>query len=214
MTTKGNLVKYTEDAFYCLYGMDGYGNTYEGGSYNSPDYGGLVYDYNVVNGKVEKGGADYFSAMLGVPKYQDIYTGDLRYFVRDEFKIEDANLFLSEDGIHLVYDAVKDSNDFKDITSLSNDYSLSTTLFGIVDSYYGLQFSEYAWDHEATGKITYDEKSMTATFLYKNVNIGATASYDYEATISLYDIGTTKIEGIAELIASDLAALEEATPNE
>lgn len=206
MTTKGNVIKFTEDAFYWLYGVDGYGNQYEGGSYNSPD--GFVYDFSVTGGKVEKGNPDYFSAMLGVPKYQDIYSGDLRYFVKDEFKIEDANLELSIDGSYLVYDALKDENDFKDIMSLSDDHSLSSTIFGIVDSSYGSQFVEYNRDFDATGAITYDEKSMTAKFKYKQINIGETACYDYEATFILSDIGTTEILGIADLIAADKAAIE------
>lgn len=206
MAIKGNVAKYTKDAFYCLYGVDGAGNEYEGGSYNSPD--GFVHDYDVTDGVAIKGQVDYYSYMLGVPTYEDIYTGDLRYFVRDEFKVEDANLTLSEDCSHLVYDATKDKNDFRDMTMYDSDFSFATTLFGIVDSFYGLQFSDYGWDLDAKGEVIYDENSMTATFHYVDIPIGYTAIYDYEATITLKDIGTTVIDGIDALIAADKAELE------
>lgn len=208
MTTKGNVIKYTNDAFYWKYGVDGYGNSYEGGSYNSPD--GYVYDYNVENGKTVKGNVDYFSAYTNTPHYQELYTNDLRYFVRDEFKVLDANLKLSDDGTSLIYNANDDSNDFKNAsTSLSTDWSLSSTLFMIVDSFYSEQFVDYRYDIDATGTITYDDQGMVSKFLYKNVSIAETACYNYEATFTLSDIGTTEIAGIPELIKADQAALDQ-----
>ena len=203
MAIKGNLIKYTNDAFYWKYGVDGNNQTYEGGSYNSPLYGGSVWDYNIVDGKAVRGNPDYFDSYLGVGDYKKIYTADLTYFVRDEFKVEDSNLTLSEDKSALLYDATKDMNGFRDKDYYNSDYSLPITLWGIVDSAYALQFFDYSWDLDTTGKISYSDKGLKGVFMFNEIAIGTSKTYNYEMTVTISDIGSTIIDGIDELIAAD-----------
>lgn len=207
MAIKGNLVKYTQDAFYWKYGLDGYGNEYEGGSYNSPFNGGSVWDYNIVDGKAVQGSPDYFDGWLHLGDYKLIYSSDLSYFMRDEFKVEDSNLSLSEDKSKLLYDASKDQNNITDKSEYNEDYSIPITLWGIADAFYALQFFDYGYDLTATGFIVYDDSGFNGSFIFEGVNIVSGATYDYEMNIEIRDIGTTVIDGIDELIAADKAAM-------
>ena len=205
MAEKGNQVKYTWDAFYWKYGVDGYGNLYEGGSYNSPLDGGSVWDYNIVDGKAQKGSPDYIDGWLHYGDYKKIYTSDLSFFINDEFKVEDSNLTLSEDKSCLLYDATKDENNFRDMGEYDSDFSLPITIWGIVDSSYALQFSDYGNSETAKGTIKYDDEGFTGTFTFEDVAISLATEefYTYEATLKIYDIGTTVIDGIDDLIAAD-----------
>lgn len=210
MAIKGNLVKYTNDAFYWKYGQDGYGNPYEGGSYNSPLNGGSVWNYDIIDGKAVQGDPDSYDGWLGYGDYKKLYTSDLSFFMRDEFKVEDSNLVLSEDNSKLLYDATKDNNNFKDKSDYYNDdYSIPITIWGICDSTYAMQFYDYGWDLDTTGEITYDENGFVGKFLYPDIAIGTSKAYDYEITLTISDIGTTVIEGIDDLIAADLASMGE-----
>lgn len=200
---KGNQVKYMEEAFYVKYGVTGDGTTYEGGSYNSPLGGGSVWDYDIVDGKAVRGMPDYFDGYLGYGDYKAYYTSDLTFFMRDEFKVEDSNLTLKADKSALVYDALKDQNDFRNKSQYNTDYSIPITLWGIIDSTYALQFFDYAYDLSTKGEIVFDDHSLTGTFIFENVYLSAETYFDYEATFTIRDIGTTVIDGIAELIAQD-----------
>ena len=207
LVTKGNILKITEDAFYWKYGLDGNGNTYEGGSYNSPD--GYFYDYNVVNGQAVKGSVDYYSAMLGWSDYKMMYSSDLSFFVDDEFKIEDSHLALSDTYDALVYNAKNDTNAFRDDTLYDYDYSFPLALFTAVDTFYSEQMITLGLDEKCTGKITYDEDSIHCEFLFPGLSVDAENSFDYKAIFDITDPGTTIIPGIAELIAADKEALGE-----
>ncbi len=138
-----------------------------------------------------------------------LYTSDLSFFIRDEFKVEDSNLTLSDDKSALLYDATKDANNFRDKSEHNSDYSLPITLWGIIDSSYALQFFDFGWNEDVTGTIFYDDYGFTGKFTFKDVAIGTAKTYDYEAIFTIADIGTTVIDGIDELIASDLESMGE-----
>lgn len=206
LVTKGNLLKITQDAFYWKYGLDGYGNVYEGGSYNSPD--GYFYDYDIVNGQAVKGSVDYYSAMLGWSDYKMMYSSDLSFFVEDEFKVEDSHLELNETYDALVYDAKKDENEFREDSLYDFDYSIPLALFTAVDSFYSEQMITLGLDEKCTGTIVYEEDRIHCEFVFPGLSVDATHSFDYKAIFDITDPGTTVIPGIAELIAADREALE------
>lgn len=109
---------------------------YEGDVYDSPLYDGKVFNYDVINGQVTQGYPDYYSFALSISDYKKIYDEDLSIFLSDEFKVEDSNLTLNEDCSALLYDTKKDQNNYRDISALSVDYSLTMALFYSIDSFY------------------------------------------------------------------------------
>ncbi len=204
LVTKGNLAKYTEEAYYIQYGATADGLVYEGGSYNSPD--GIVYDYDMVNGAPVKGAPDYYSYYTGIGDYKELYTNDLRYMTEDEFKIEDSNLELSEEGT-LLYDAKKDGNDIASDSSYGNDYSFPMCVLDTVEGFYAGQFLESGVYLSSYGEISYDEEGMVLEIVFPDVWVTYDLSVDYRATMTVKDIGTTEIPGIDDLIAADEALL-------
>ena len=211
--TKGNLAKYTNEGFYVKYGVDSEGTMYEGGVYNSPLYDGKVFNYDVINGQVTQGYPDYYSFALNISDYKEIYDEDLSIFMRDEFKVEDSNLTLNEDCSALLYDAKKDQNNYRDISALSVDYSLPMALFYSIDSYYCAEFMDKGFFFDCTAEITYDETELTCIVSFKDLNLGLSTNndyliYDYQATFRVYDIGSTVIDGLLEMIEAEKNSLE------
>ena len=211
--TKGNLAKYTNEGFYVKYGVDTEGTMYEGGVYNSPLYDGKVFNYDVINGQVTQGYPDYYSFALNISDYKDIYNQDLSIFMRDEFKVEDSNLILNEDCSALLYDTKKDQNNYRDISALSVDYSLPMALFYSIDSYYCSEFIDKGFFFDCTADIIYDEIGLTCVVSFKDLNLGLSTTndylvYDYQATFRVYDVGSTVIDGLLEMIEAEKNSLE------
>ena len=94
-------------------------------------------------------------------------------------------------------------NGFRDKDYYNSDYSLPITLWGIVDSAYALQFFDYSWDLDTTGKISYSDEGLKGAFMFNEIAIGTSKTYNYEMTVTISDIGSTIIDGIDELIAAD-----------
>lgn len=206
LVEKGNQLKITKDAFYWKYGIDGYGNEYEGGCYNSPD--GYFYNYDIINGAFVKGDVDYYSAALNWPDYKMMYSSDLSYFVKDEFKVEDSNLTLNETYDALLYDSTKDENDHDSDSLYDVDYSIFQALFFSVDTFYCEQFIDLGLTNDVTGTIVYDDSSLHFEFITQDLYISDTYSVRYKAIFDVKEIGTTVIPGLEEQIAIDQAALE------
>ena len=207
LVTKGNIYKAEMEAYYCLYGVDGYGNEHEGGSYNSPD--GYVYDYSMTNGKFTKGSVDYYSGFGGISDYKKIYTGDLSKFVKDEFKIEDSNLTLSEDKTSFLYDSKNDKNQINPTSQYESDYSIAQTVFNCVDPTYASSFQSNNLFSNLTGKISYTKDEIYMEFYFKNLALSeANNPYSYTAKFKIFDIGKTTINGLKEQIELDKKALE------
>lgn len=204
----GNIAKFTDEAYYYRYGEDSNGNLYEGGSYNSPD--GYVYDYDVnSNGEVVKGAMDYYSGFLGISDYKEIYTSDLSYFVRDEFKVEDSHLTLSEDGAYLEYNAGADENEITNFGPdvYAPDYSLPIAIFIAVDPGYGSSLFNAGYHLAVTGKMQFDDEHFYGEFIFPDIYMTDEFQPDYVARFTIDNIGTTVIPGIMEQIALDEAAL-------
>lgn len=202
LVEKGNVYKAERDGYYSKYGIDGSGNEYEGGGYNSPD--GYVHNYDYVNGKFTETGIDQFLGRAGIHDYKEGYTGDLSKFAADEFKIEDSGLELDADKSCFLYDSKKDKNDYKGLTSYSIDYSIPQAVFNTVDGFYANSFNSQGFFEDLTGKISYTDKEVNREFDFKNVALSNSGnSYTYRATFKISDIGTTVIPGLAEQIKKE-----------
>ena len=202
LVEKGNVYKAEIDGYYSRYGVDGEGNEYEGGGYNSPD--GYVHNFDMVNGKFTESGVDQYLGMAGISDYKEGYTGDLSKFVSDEFKIEDSNLTLSEDKTYYLYDSKNDGNNFTDTSSYSIDYSIPQVVFNTVDGSYASIFNDGGFFNDLTGKISYTNNEITMVFDFKNVALSSSNNvYTYRATFKIFDIGTTVIDGLKEQIQKD-----------
>lgn len=202
LVEKGNVYKAERDGYYSKYGIDGSGNEYEGGGYNSPD--GYVHNYEFVNGKFTESGIDQFLGRAGIHDYKEGYTGDLSKFAVDEFKIEDSGLELDADKSCFLYDSKKDTNDYKGLTSYSIDYSIPQAVFNTVDGSYANSFNSQGFFEDLTGKISYTDKEVNREFDFKNVALSNSGnSYTYRATFKISDIGTTVIPGLAEQIEKE-----------
>lgn len=202
LVEKGNVYKAEVEGYYIQYGVDGMGNEYEGGGYNSPD--GYVHNYGFVNGKFTESGIDEFLGRASISDYKEGYTGDLSKFRDDEFKIEDSNLVLNDDKSYFAYDSTKDGNDFKDTDAYSVDYSIPQVVFNTVDGSYAQTFNSLGLFDDLKGKISYTEKEINREFDFKNVVLSSSGnSYTYRAKFKISDIGTTIIPGLKEQIEKD-----------
>ena len=206
LAEKGNVYKAERDGYYFKYGIDGSGNEYEGGGYNSPD--GYVHNYDFVNGQFTESGIDQFLGRAGIHDYKEGYTGDLSKFASDEFKIEDSGLVLNNDKSAFIYDSKKDRNDFKGEESYSIDYSIPQAVFNTVDGSYAGNFNDQGFFDDLTGTISYTDKEVNRAFDFKNVALSDSGNaYTYRAKFRISDIGTTLIPGLKEQIEKDKVSL-------